>query len=62
MLVCVCHSISDKMLRNLILEKNIMNIREIRRCTSLGSQCGKCIQLTKELLDKSLAERFSDAS
>ena len=44
MFVCLCHGISDKKLRKLAIEEGINDMRTIRRCTSLGSQCGKCIK------------------
>ncbi|MCW8336689.1 (2Fe-2S)-binding protein [Vibrio sp. SCSIO 43135] len=50
MYVCLCHGISDKKIRKLAIDEGITDIRGIKKCTALGSQCGKCVKLTKEIL------------
>ncbi|EEX93421.1 bacterioferritin-associated ferredoxin [Vibrio orientalis CIP 102891 = ATCC 33934] len=50
MYVCLCHGISDKKIRKLAIDEGITDIRGIKKCTALGSQCGKCIKQTKEIL------------
>ncbi|MDW6002070.1 (2Fe-2S)-binding protein [Vibrio mangrovi] len=62
MFVCLCHSVSDKKLRRLILEDGISDMREIRRCTALGSQCGKCVRQAKEILNDTVAAQYKQAS
>ncbi|MDC0612374.1 (2Fe-2S)-binding protein [Vibrio sp.] len=62
MIVCVCHSVSDKTLKKLVLEKNITDFREIRRCTALGSQCGKCVRLAKEVVNDAISVQYLEAS
>lgn len=52
MYVCLCHGISDKKIRKLAIEQGVQDIREIKKCTSLGSQCGKCIRQAKEILSE----------
>ncbi len=61
MIVCVCQSVSDKTIKKLVLEKNITNFREIKRCTALGSQCGKCVKLAKDVVDEILSEQYLEA-
>ncbi|MDF2155699.1 (2Fe-2S)-binding protein [Vibrio sp. CAU 1672] len=50
MFVCLCHGISDKKIKKLAIEQGITDIRGIKKCTSLGTQCGKCIRQTKQIL------------
>ncbi|MDD1784351.1 (2Fe-2S)-binding protein [Enterovibrio sp. ZSDZ35] len=52
MYVCVCHGISEKTLKKLAYEQGITDIREIRKVTPLGSQCGKCVRTAKEVLQE----------
>ena len=62
MYVCLCHGISDKEIKKLMLEEGITDIKDIKKCTALGSQCGKCIKMTKEILNKIEILELSEAS
>lgn len=62
MFVCLCHGISDKKLRKLALEDGISDMRSIRKCTALGSQCGKCVKQAKEILSEVSEIQFKQAS
>ncbi|MDR9826871.1 (2Fe-2S)-binding protein [Vibrio sp. FNV 38] len=61
MYVCLCHGISDKKIRKLAIEEGVQDIRSIKRCTSLGSQCGKCVKQAKEILNESQQQLFKQA-
>lgn len=50
MYVCLCHGVSDKKIRKLAIDEGITDIRGIKKCTALGSQCGKCIKQAKSIL------------
>ncbi|WCP79016.1 bacterioferritin-associated ferredoxin [Vibrio harveyi] len=50
MYVCLCHGVSDKKIRKLAIDEGVTDIKGIKRCTALGSQCGKCIKQAKEIL------------
>ncbi len=52
MYVCLCHGISDKKIKKLAIEQGITDIRGIRQCIPLGSQCGKCVRQAKEILSE----------
>ncbi|BCL68365.1 bacterioferritin-associated ferredoxin [Vibrio nigripulchritudo] len=58
MFVCICHGVSDKKIRQLALEKGITDIKGIRQCTPLGSQCGKCVKSAKEILNDTVATLY----
>ncbi|MFD2178604.1 bacterioferritin-associated ferredoxin [Veronia pacifica] len=59
MYVCLCHGISDKKLRKLAIEQGVSDIRQIRKVTPLGSQCGKCIRSAREILESEITNTNS---
>ena len=61
MFVCLCRGVSDKEIRKLVIEKGISDMRTIRKCTSLGSQCGKCVPQAKVLLNEIIATTYKIA-
>ena len=62
MYVCLCHGISDKKIKRLALEEGIADIRGIKKCTALGSQCGKCVKMAKEILQETGVIQYQKAS
>lgn len=62
MIVCLCHSVSDKKLRKLILEDGVSDMKGIRCCTALGTQCGKCVRQAKEILNETVASQYQQVS
>ncbi|WP_025740166.1 bacterioferritin-associated ferredoxin [Salinivibrio socompensis] len=50
MLVCICHSVSDKTIKHWVRQQGITSIRELRQLTPLGSQCGKCVRQAQEVI------------
>ncbi|CAM4347532.1 (2Fe-2S)-binding protein [Vibrio astriarenae] len=61
MYVCLCHGISDKKIKKLVIEEGVQDMRTIRKCTSLGSQCGKCVKQAKEIVYESQQQLFKQA-
>ncbi len=62
MYVCLCHGISDKKIKKLAIDEGITDIRGIRQCTPLGSQCGKCVRQAKEILSEVEVIQLQQAS
>ncbi|EOB4973578.1 (2Fe-2S)-binding protein [Vibrio fluvialis] len=62
MYVCLCHGVSDKKIKKIALEQGITDIRGIKRCTALGSQCGKCVKQAKEILSETIVVQYQQAS
>jgi len=62
MYVCLCHGISDKKIKKLAIDEGITDIRGIRQCTPLGSQCGKCVRQAKEILSEVEIVQLKQAS
>ncbi|USD65533.1 (2Fe-2S)-binding protein [Vibrio sp. SCSIO 43136] len=52
MIVCVCHRVSDKLIRQMVTEKGFSSVRAIREVTPLGSQCGKCVPMAKAIINE----------
>ncbi|AIT31017.1 bacterioferritin-associated ferredoxin [Vibrio cholerae VC0101557] len=46
----------------MVAEQGITDIKGIKRCTALGSQCGKCVRQAKEIIEESLIAQFKLAS
>lgn len=51
MFVCLCNGVTDKQILRLKREQGIRDIKGLKRCTALGTQCGKCIPQAKSLLN-----------
>lgn len=62
MYVCLCHGISDKKIKKLAIDEGITDIRGIKKCTALGSQCGKCVKQAKQILAETVHLQFKQAS
>ncbi|MCG9693763.1 bacterioferritin-associated ferredoxin [Vibrio sp. Isolate22] len=62
MYVCLCHGVSDKKIRKLVLEEGITDIKGIKKCTALGSQCGKCVRSAKKVINDTAKDLFKQAS
>lgn len=62
MYVCLCHGVSDKKIKKLALEQGVTDVRGIKRCTALGSQCGKCVRQAKEILGEIIPVQYQQAS
>ncbi|UUM30864.1 (2Fe-2S)-binding protein [Vibrio japonicus] len=50
MYICLCHGVSDKKIKKLVMDEGVTDIKGIKKCTALGSQCGKCIRQAKAIL------------
>ncbi|EGU36667.1 bacterioferritin-associated ferredoxin [Vibrio sp. N418] len=61
MYVCLCHGVSDKKIKQLVLEEGVADMRSIRKCTALGSQCGKCVKQAKQILNETAAQLYKQA-
>ncbi|WP_072036452.1 (2Fe-2S)-binding protein [Vibrio sinaloensis] len=62
MYVCLCHGVSDKKIRKLVSEQGVTDIKGIKKCTALGTQCGKCIRMAKDIINESTVVLYKQAS
>jgi len=50
MLICICKNVSHKKIET--LKKEGKNIEEILEETEAGSDCGRCLCLIEEIIDR----------
>lgn len=56
MYVCICHGITDKVLVNSI-DNGATTMKQLTSELSIGSQCGKCCQCAKKILNQTLIKQ-----
>ncbi|MFV3305421.1 bacterioferritin-associated ferredoxin [Pseudomonas sp. NY15181] len=61
MYVCLCQGVTDTHIREAIYE-GCCNYREVRESTGVGTQCGKCACLAKQVVRETLSELQSAQS
>ena len=52
MYICVCKAVSDRDIRRAAHEDGVVSLRELSRRTGLGTCCGKCVPVARELLER----------
>ncbi|SFF51512.1 bacterioferritin-associated ferredoxin [Fontimonas thermophila] len=55
MIICVCKAVSERTIRRAVREDGIVSLRELSRECGLGTCCGKCVPLAREVLAAELA-------
>ncbi|GAB3477983.1 (2Fe-2S)-binding protein [Marinomonas epiphytica] len=55
MYVCLCNGVTDKEIKSSIRE-GATTMRDLYKEHSIGSQCGKCCQCAKKILNNELIE------
>ncbi|GAB2923681.1 bacterioferritin-associated ferredoxin [Rheinheimera gaetbuli] len=58
MYVCLCKAVTDKTIKQKVAE-GVASMRELKMCTGVGSQCGKCTCQAQQILHNELV-RLSD--
>ena len=56
MYVCLCHGITDKAIKQAVIEQGIGTTRELRASMNVGSQCGRCIQMAQQIIDSTIID------
>lgn len=56
MFVCICKAISDKTIKQAIAD-GAESIRELKSQLGVGSQCGKCLCQTQQILHNELVKQ-----
>ena len=51
MYVCLCHGITDKAIKQAVLEDGVGNMRQLKKKLGAGTQCGKCVQMAQAIID-----------
>lgn len=55
MYVCICKQVKERDIVD-AAENGANHIREVRECTGLGTQCGKCARYAKEVFREAQAK------
>lgn len=55
MYICICHGVTDKKIVQTI-EGGATSMRELSRELGVGTQCGKCTNCTKKILNEQLID------
>jgi len=61
MYVCICNAVNESAIQQSV-EDGVTSFSDLCFKTGCGSQCGCCVKLAREVLDKALAKRGSPKS
>ena len=56
MYVCICKGITDKQIKQMVLEQGVGSIRELKQQLDIASQCGTCVKLTQQVIDNTIID------
>ena len=56
MYVCICHGITDKAIKQAVLEDGVGNMRQLKQKLGAGTQCGKCVHMAKTIIDNTIID------
>ncbi len=59
MYVCLCHSVTDADIRQLVRTEGACTLRDLREQLGVATQCGKCAKCAKGVLREVLREEHS---
>jgi bacterioferritin-associated ferredoxin len=55
MYICICHAVKDSAIRQAVNE-GANSFGDLSARTGCGTQCGSCVKLAREVMDKALQE------
>ncbi|MGH8452954.1 MAG: (2Fe-2S)-binding protein [Nevskiales bacterium] len=55
MYVCLCHAVTDRQIKQVVRD-GVCSLRQVQLCLRVGTNCGKCISATREIIDAAKAE------
>ena len=56
MYVCMCFGVTDKAIERAVAEHGVGNMRELSSVLELGDECGRCIQMAQQIIDKTIID------
>ena len=56
MYVCICKGITDKQIKELVIEQGAGSIRELKKYIDIASQCGTCTKITQHIIDTTIVD------
>lgn len=54
MYVCLCKAVTDKAIKQKVVEEGISTMRELKACLGVATQCGKCSCQASQILHNTL--------
>nr|WP_010133092.1 bacterioferritin-associated ferredoxin [Microbulbifer agarilyticus] len=54
MYICICKGITDRQIKDAVHDGST-SIKALRRQLGVSSQCGRCAELTKEIIDETMS-------
>ncbi|MHB1077156.1 bacterioferritin-associated ferredoxin [Thiobacillus sp.] len=62
MYVCLCNSVTDTHIHQLVRTEGVTTMRELREHLGVATQCGKCAKCAKDVLREAVSEARDEAS
>ena len=56
MYVCMCFGVTDKAIKQAVEEHGVGNLRDLSAVLTLGSECGRCIQMAQSIIDNTIID------
>jgi len=56
MFVCLCNAVTDKQIKEAVLNDGVGHIRDLREKMAIANQCGKCTKLTQQIIDATIVD------
>jgi bacterioferritin-associated ferredoxin len=56
MYVCICLGITDKAIKQAVLEDGVGNMRQLKQKLGAGTQCGKCVRMAQTIIDNTIVD------
>ncbi|KUJ84216.1 (2Fe-2S)-binding protein [Microbulbifer flavimaris] len=61
MYVCICKGITDRQIKEAVYDGST-SVRALRRQLGVSSQCGRCAELTQEIIEETMGAGMMTAS
>jgi len=55
MYVCICNAVNESAIQQAV-DNGATSFRDLSMMTGCGTQCGSCVKLARDVLDKALAQ------
>lgn len=56
MYVCLCKGITDKQIKQLVIESGVGSMRELKKHLDISSQCGNCSKVASQIIDDTIID------
>ncbi|MFC1720227.1 bacterioferritin-associated ferredoxin [Pseudomonadota bacterium] len=61
MYICICNAVNESAIQQAV-ENGVTSFRDLSFTTGCGLQCGSCVKLAREVLDRELEKKGEPAS